>query len=196
MRRSIELSDPRSLRALAHPTRVALVGLLRQHGSLTATEAARLLKLDSGSCSFHLRQLARFGLVEEAGAQGRRKPWRATARVTSWPGMATDPEMESALQLLSGIVAQRYAQVVQEWLNTRSGEPQDWQRAAWFGDMLLHLTPDELTELGLQIEQLVAPYEQRVFEPESRPAGSRLVTALHIAIPREPDAVNRGEESS
>ena len=72
------LTDPRALRAYAHPVRMALVGLLRTEGPLTATRAAELLGESSGTCSFHLRQLAKYGLVEEAGGgtgpRRRRRP--------------------------------------------------------------------------------------------------------------------------
>ncbi|HKV84755.1 MAG TPA: helix-turn-helix domain-containing protein [Ktedonobacterales bacterium] len=185
MKRTIELTDPRTLRALAHPTRLALVGLLRQHGTLTATQAARLLGLNSGACSFHLRQLAKYGLVEEVPGPGRQKPWRATAQVTSWPAVVAGPEMAEAVRALSSVLVGRYAELMLDWTRRRADEPEEWQRAAWFGDMLLHITPDELYALGQEIERLVAPYEQRVFEREGRPAESRLVTALHIAIPRD-----------
>ena len=60
------LTDPRALRAYAHPVRMRLMGLLRTEGPLTATRAADLLGESSGTCSFHLRQLAKYGLVEEA----------------------------------------------------------------------------------------------------------------------------------
>ena len=67
MDREIELTDPAALRAIAHPIRLGLVGLLRREGPLTASEAGRRLGESSGSTSYHLRQLERFGLVEEAG---------------------------------------------------------------------------------------------------------------------------------
>jgi len=76
----IELTDPRALRAYAHPVRGKLVGLLRRRGPLTATQAAELLGESSGTTSFHLRQLAKYGLAEEApGGRGREKPWQATS---------------------------------------------------------------------------------------------------------------------
>jgi predicted ArsR family transcriptional regulator len=195
MNRPPEITDPRALRALAHPTRLALVGLLRAHGSLTATEAGRILGLSSGSCSFHLRQLARFGLVEEVDVPGRRKPWRATARATAWPSDSTSPELAEAAHLLSGVVVERYREIMHDWLNHRDQESPAWQEAAWFGDLLLHLTADELADLGNRIEELVAPYTERVFSPELRPAGSRAVSVLHVALPREPDP-NEGRDRS
>ena len=97
MRREVELRDPRALRALAHPIRIRLLGLLRREGPLTATEAGRRIDESSGSASYHLRQLARFGLVEDAaGGHGRERPWRATALYTSWPDVSDTSELAEA----------------------------------------------------------------------------------------------------
>jgi hypothetical protein len=63
--------------ALGHPLRVALLGLLAARGTVTATQAGRELGESSGACSFHLRQLERFGHVEPVpGRRGRARPWR------------------------------------------------------------------------------------------------------------------------
>src|SRR6266702_5740249 len=104
------LTDPRALRAYAHPVRMALVGLLRTEGPLTATRAGEMLGESSGTCSFHLRQLAKYGLVEEAGGgQGREKPWRATTTSTVWDAAAGDtPEVAAAAGLLSRVLAEQY----------------------------------------------------------------------------------------
>src|SRR5258708_12496804 len=69
------ITDPKALRALAHPIRMSLIGLLRTEGPLTATRAAELLGESSASCSFHLRQLAKYGMAEKApGGQPRERP--------------------------------------------------------------------------------------------------------------------------
>src|ERR1700750_867185 len=87
------LTDPRALRAMAHPIRLSLIGVLRREGPLTATQAGELIGERPASCSFHLRQLAKYGLVEEAGGgKGRERPWRATTLFTSWPDVAQGPE--------------------------------------------------------------------------------------------------------
>src|ERR1700683_2068981 len=83
------LTDPRALRAYAHPVRLKLVALLRTEGPLTATRAGELLGESSGTCSFHLRQLAKYGLVEEAGGgTGREKPGRGATPATARGGGA------------------------------------------------------------------------------------------------------------
>src|SRR6202142_1214532 len=145
------LTDPRALRALAHPTRLALIGLLRRDGPMTATRAAELLGESSASMSFHLRQLAKYGLVEEAGGgKGRERPWRAPAMFTNLPDVAENPDLAIATELLSSVIAERYFEDVMRWLEVRQAEPEEWQRVAQFGDTHLYLTTDELAAPGEQ----------------------------------------------
>ena len=191
-RRSIKrLTDTRALRALAHPIRMSLVGMLRVHGPLTATKAAELLGESSASCSFHLRQLAKYGLVEEAGGgKGRERPWRPTAMFTHWPEIAEDPEVAAAAGLLTSVVTENYFDQTRRWIDARSGEPEEWQRAAHFGDSCMYVTAAELAELGEQVRALVDRYLDREIDPGLRPPGSRPVTYLHLAFPRM-DAAGR-----
>src|SRR5580658_6816512 len=103
------LTDARALRAYAHPVRMKLVGLLRTEGPLTATRAGALLGEPSGTTSFHLRQLAKYGLVEEAGGgTGRQKPRRATTTSTGWAAVAFPRELAAATGLLNTMVAEGY----------------------------------------------------------------------------------------
>jgi DNA-binding transcriptional ArsR family regulator len=185
------LTDPKALRALAHPIRLELVGLLRRYGPLTATKAAELLGESSGSTSFHLRQLAKYGLVEEAGGgQGRERPWQATAMFTGWPDVADSPELAAASDLLRGVIAERYFAQLMHWLEKRDSEPKEWQEAAHFGDTLLWVTADELCELAREEQALIERYRERQTRPELRPPGARLITNLHLAFPTD------GEETS
>jgi predicted ArsR family transcriptional regulator len=81
----VQLTDPRALRAVAHPTRLKLIALLRRLGPLTATQAGERIGESPSGCSFHLRSLAKWGLVEEAGGgRGRERPWQATANGHKW----------------------------------------------------------------------------------------------------------------
>ena len=184
MPRVKHLTDPRALRALAHPTRLALVALLRTEGPLTATRAAELLHDSSASTSFHLRQLAKYGLVEEApGGRGRERPWRATAMFTSVPEVTDSPELAAASGLFRSVVADRYFEALLRWLETRPDEPEQWQRAAHFGDTILYVTADELADLGEKLQALLDPYVERQAIPELRPPDARLVSYLHLAFP-------------
>lgn len=185
-RNSTRLTDPRALRAYAHPVRMALVGLLRTEGPLTATRAAEILGESSGTCSFHLRQLAKYGLVEEAGGgTGREKPWRATALFTSVPPTADTPEGTAAVGSFYSALAESYFDRLRDWLTARGREPGEWQEAAIFGDRLLYLTPEELASLGARIGELLDAYTERLTDPQLRPAGSRQVTYVQFAFPRQ-----------
>ena len=182
--RTLRLTDPRTLRAVAHPLRLSLVGLLRREGPLTATQAGEILGESDALCSFHLRQLAKYGLVEEAGGgRGRERPWRATSHGMWFPGAAETPEMAAATELLESVIAERYFELLMTWVHEKPTEPMDWQGAALFGDTTLYVTAEELTELGTKLEELLAPLEERRFNPELRPAGSRSVTFLQLAFP-------------
>jgi DNA-binding transcriptional ArsR family regulator len=178
------LTDPRALRALAHPIRLSLVGMLRREGPLTATRAGELLGESSASCSFHLRQLAKYGLVEEAGGgRGREKPWRATTMFTGWSDVAPTPELAAASDLLRSVLAERYFEALMGWLESRPGEPEEWQEAAHFGDTPVYVTPAELVELAREEQKLLGRFLARQIRPELRPPGARLVTFLHLAFP-------------
>jgi predicted ArsR family transcriptional regulator len=181
------LTDPRALRAYAHPVRMRLIGLLCTEGPLTATRAADLLGESSGTCSFHLRQLAKYGLVEEAeGGTGREKPWRATTTSTAWDttGDGT-PEMAAATSLLSTVVAEQYFEQLARWLEASPGEPAEWQRAATLGDRLLYVTPAELEELRDRMREMLDEYVERDLRPDLRPADARLISWLNIAFPND-----------
>jgi predicted transcriptional regulator len=178
------LTDPRALRALAHPLRISLVGLLRREGPMTATRAAERLGESSGSCSFHLRQLAKYGLVEEAGGgRGRERPWKATTMFTNWPDVAIEPDQQAAAGLLYSVLAERYFDRLMRWLERKPDEPEQWQQAAPFGDLMLYLTADELAGLAEQQRALLEPYLDRLDHPELRPPGARVVTYLQLAFP-------------
>lgn len=164
-------------RAYAHPMRLALVGLLRREGPLTATRAAELHGESTGSTSRHLRQLAKYGIVEEAGGgRGREKPWRPAATFFEWPGAAATPELAAATGLLETVVAERYFDDLTRWLEVKPAEPQEWQKAALFGDYLVYLTAHELAEIGLAYRSLLDRFVPRLENPGLRPPGSRPVT--------------------
>ena len=184
---TIELTDPRAMRAYAHPVRLALIGLLRRHGPMTATQAAARLGESSGTCSFHLRQLAKYGFCEEAGGgKGREKPWRATAMSTTWGPAPGDPELADAEQHLNMVLLQRYVEQITRWLADRGQERPEWQRALGFADLSLPLTAEELSHLQRGVQELVRPYVPRITGDAEPPASARLVNLVGFAYP-DPD---------
>ncbi len=180
----VELTDPRALRALAHPLRLALVGLLRRQGPLTATRAGQILDESSASCSFHLRQLAKYGLVEEAGGgTGRQRPWQATARATRWPHLADNPDLAEATSELNAVLADHWLHGMLGWITSRDSEPVAWQNAATLGDAMVYLTGEELARLNATVDTLLAEYADRGEDPGHRPDGARPVVFLQVSYP-------------
>ena len=187
-KRTVQLTDPRALRALAHPIRMDLMGLLRRGGPLTATQAGEEIGESAASCSFHLRQLAKYGLVEEAGGgRGRERPWRATAISTEWAARGEDEETDAAGALLSRVVVERYLRNAIEWLGRRGSEDTKWVEAAMINDALVYMTAEELHELDEKLRALVEPYLQRLERSEPPAAGARLVNIIALAFPRAAD---------
>jgi DNA-binding Lrp family transcriptional regulator len=179
--RAVRLADPVALRAYAHPVRMKLVGLLRREGPHTATQAAARIGESVPSCSFHLRQLAKYGLVERVpGADARERPWRATAFFTIWEGGTDDPEYQAAVDQLEAVVFSRYAERVREFLQRRQLESRAWRRVTGPSDYFLYVTPDELRRLQRGLEELLEPYRPRVSDPSRRPAGARGVELIQI----------------
>jgi DNA-binding transcriptional ArsR family regulator len=183
-RRIVTLTDPRALRAMAHPTRLELIGLLRRGGPLTATQAAERIGGSPASCSFHLRQLAKYGLVEEAGGgRGRERPWRATAISTEWPVLAESEETRAAGEMLTRVVVERYFESTVEWLERQPAEPPEWAEAALFGDAQVEMTVEEMREVEARIRELLEPYLKRLDDRSPPVPGSRPVSIIALAFP-------------
>ncbi|MCW2642803.1 MAG: putative transcriptional regulator [Dactylosporangium sp.] len=160
---------------LRHPVRAALMELIGACGTLTSAQAARELGGSSGLYSFHLRQLARYGLIEEAPAgRGRVRPWRlASAAQSPDPAPATD---------LDGLARGLEDESYQRWLTQRDRAPARWQRDEAFSQVL-YLTPRELTEMGSAIRELIARYRHREERPATRPPGAAPVAVVARLFP-------------
>ena len=167
-----------------HPARAALLELIRRDGVVTATGAARELGGSTGLYSFHLRQLARHGVIEEAPApRGRVRPWRLAG-----PGTAGPPEEQSEEQSekesgerpgeqqprpvgnaeLSAVARGLEDESYRRWLEHRDAAPGRWRRDEAFSQVL-YLTPDEMAGMAEVIRALIAQYRHREASPAARP---------------------------
>lgn len=180
----VQLTDPRALRAVAHPTRLKLIALLRRFGPLTATQAGERIGESPSGCSFHLRSLAKWGLVEEAGGgRGRERPWQATAGGHEWAARGPSGEVDEAGDLLTRVVVQRWFEEATEWVDRRREEPREWAEAALANDRMIAVTPAELEEIDRRVEEILRPYMDRVGHPEDQPEGARTATLVQLGFP-------------
>ncbi len=181
-----EITDPRELRALAHPVRLALLEVLAVEGALTATQAGELIGESPTTCSFHFRQLAKYGLVEEAGGgAGRNRPWKRVHTAMSFPETAEDPETAIALDALAGMFYGRVFGRFEHWRRVRRSYPEQWQEASGLSESAMYVTPDELRELTSEFLAMLFRFNERLVDPSLRPPGSRLVEVLAAAYPVE-----------
>ena len=177
--------DSERLRALAHPLRLRLLGALRLYGPATATELARRLDTNSGQTSYHLRQLAEVGLIEDDPdhSTARDRYWRASHVMTSWTSQQfrDDPDDWAADTLLVGMAARQHAVWLDEALASRDDWDPAWLSASDVGDAQLHLTPSGLRALNDELLEVIERYRTQHQEhdaPDAEP-----VTVIYASFP-------------
>jgi hypothetical protein len=155
----------RSIRALTHPVRLALLECLGTFGELTATQAAEHIGESPTTCSFHFRQLAHYGFVLDAGSAGKReRPWRLAQ-----PEIALDRDTEgSSALVVGGLEALLHSRAVARWEDWRRGADAfgpEWKQGAPFRAWVVRATPSELRELDERIRELLEPLQSRTEAP-------------------------------
>ena len=183
-----QINDAKTMRALSHPVRIALLEMLAIEGPLTATEVGERIGESPTTCSFHLRQLAKYGLVEEAGGgKGRARPWRMKTLDIAIRGH--DPEAELAAGVLAGMILERQRERYRTWQDTKAAYPSEWRKAAGESDVVVYLTAEELKQLRGQLSELLRPLvQERDADPSKRPPGSAPVEMVMLSYPLSPPA--------
>jgi DNA-binding transcriptional ArsR family regulator len=159
--RRLRISDPTALRALAHPLRLALLDRLMYFGEQTAAQCAEAIGSTASNCSYHLRALARVGLVEPGNSGDRReRPWRATS--TGLEFGPTDPSgspaAAGAARALDELSLARDEELTRSARRRHDKQPADWRDAEAFNNYGLRLTASELSQLVDEIDRLVRPF--------------------------------------
>lgn len=182
--------DTRTLRGLAHPLRIRLLNTLREFGPATASGLAERLGESSGATSYHLRQLAAYGFVEDDPERGKgRERWWKAVHMGNTFNTSTfldhpDAEVRGAVGVVLHEVATTHAQELNTWLGTMHEWPEEWRRAFDLSDFKLRLTPELSMELAGKMQELVNSYRGRVPEGTERSAVVR--THMHM-FPRPTD---------
>jgi DNA-binding transcriptional ArsR family regulator len=178
-----ELTDPKAMRALAHPVRLALLEAFAGTDTLTATEAGERVGESPANASFHLRQLAKYGFVEEAErGTGRRRPWKLKHCGTSFTDVHDDPELAGAARALSRTLRDYYLARAQSAHEERHALPAEWRAVTGLNQMGLYVTPEELKILN---EEILALLFERFGERRARtpdlPEGAEHVEILTLS---------------
>jgi DNA-binding transcriptional ArsR family regulator len=181
-----ELRDPAELRALTHPARLRILEALAIRGPSTATELAELVDESPANCSWHLRQLARYRYIEEAGGgTGRQRPWKIVPRGHTWADRAepAEPDLALAEDAATEIVVDREYAALREWINRRHVEPAEWRAPSLLVQNVAFLTPDELADLGRALSDVIIAHPERLADPAARPPGARPVRLMVWGFP-------------
>jgi hypothetical protein len=185
----MSITDPTVMRALAHPVRMALIELFGVHPTLTATQASDALGESPANCAFHLRTLAKYGFLEEAGGgRGRERPWKASAKSLRIRLRAADLDSEQA-QVAAGALEQvwydRWFARIREVFVNRRWSP-EWEEAAGSSQTLAFLTAAELRTVKEEINAIIVRHlDERRLDPAQRPAGALPVEIVYFAYPRQ-----------
>jgi DNA-binding transcriptional ArsR family regulator len=199
-----QVSDVRALRALASPIRRHLLNHLMAVGPQTASECAAVVGASPSNCSYHLRELARYGLVERAGdgrggdgraGDGRDRPWRPAATGLSY-GPAPDDAADAPGDRVAELANQRlvHAQIddnaalLHRAIDAHDEQPAEWQRAEVLSTFGLLVTPDELVALTASVDALLRPYIG--LTREEVPARAEHVHVVFDAV-RRPGTIRR-----
>ncbi len=188
----LDLKDPKAIRALAHPIRWALLEALGQAGTLTATQASEMLGESPANCAFHLRTLAKYGFVEEAGGgRGRERPWRQAHDGMSWrtrePG---NPQFTHAAEALDQVWMDRVMSRARRSLTSMSSWREEFGNDALGATVSrLFLTPEEAKEIHDELSETfdrLAGMRNRFGErrdPSRRPPDAVPVEFVLLAYP-------------
>jgi len=180
---------PEALRALSHPVRLRMLGLLRHDGPSTASALAARLGLNSGATSYHLRQLAQHGFVvdDETRGNGRDRWWRA-AHTSTLTREERTPEEREAVDAFAQAVAIVHTEQLQAAIEDRPLLPLAWREASTISDWTVKLTAARAETLTKTLMELV-----RTWQEDDDEDGDDFIVTLH-AFPRPGTLVSADED--
>jgi DNA-binding transcriptional ArsR family regulator len=188
-----DVRDPATLRALAHPVRVRLLEALIQHSPATATELADRIGETQANCSWHLRQLHRYGFVEEVEGKGRQRPWqlvRQTFSLDLWGADEPDSPYALASDAMWDVLLDREVDAIRNWRTAKFHDAPEWRQATSEWQTWAWLTADELTTFTSELAELAERHLiariDRV-DPAKRPPGCRPLRFVAWTTPSGPD---------
>lgn len=167
-----EIRDAETLRAIAHPLRMRLLGRLRADGPATASELGRALGESSGSMSYHLRQLERFGFVvdDEEQSSRRERRWKAAHDLTSFQPSLLEEGGGELMAIVNRQMADHLFRNVRAFFEADLEGP--WKDSYGASDYFLRLTAEDALRLGEEMSELVERYvahNRPADDPEARP---------------------------
>ncbi len=175
--------SPQQLKALTHPARLRMLGMLRVDGPATATSLARALGLNTGATSYHLRQLATHGFIEEDSERGtgRERWWRATYSSTRTANPPPDDvEANDTTDAYLQSVVTIYSEQLQRSVEELPLLPRGWREVTTYNDWHLRVSPAGASRL---LERLQEVMESTTEEEEGEDVATYVVNLNGFARP-------------
>ncbi|HEY1627139.1 MAG TPA: helix-turn-helix domain-containing protein [Streptosporangiaceae bacterium] len=173
-------TDPKALRALAHPLRWKLIDVLGSEGSATATRCAQLLGESVPSCAYHLGILAKYGYIEEVpGREGREKPWRLTRDEQRLSSSGDNLAGQLAAEAAMDVFLDHELARIKSRARSGSAEPPGWQ--PFVEGTTNWLSQAEFEAVIQQVKSLVEQHRERFTDLSSRPEGAREIRLFFTA---------------
>ena len=182
--RQYRVNDPAVMRALAHPLRWALLEALQHAGTLTATQAGEILGETPANCAFHLRTLAKYGLVEEAGGgKGRERPWRRAITGLTMELSADDPKTAAAAGILNNFWTNTTLDRARAALQNYANLAPEWREALVSTQSTRYVTVAEAKELQDELMAVLDRFAERNEDPSLRPPDALPIEYLALSYP-------------
>ncbi len=179
--------DAMALRALAHPQRLRMLGMLRIDGPATATRLAERMGLNSGATSYHLRQLARHGFIEEDIERGnaRDRWWKAAHETTTFLEDETDEDALDAGLAFAEAALSAQVMEMQRALARHAQLPPEWRKASTMSDYIIPLNAADAEALLDKLNAvLLDAMEQAPKAGDNYAPGMKPVSIMLHAFPR------------
>ncbi|WP_329003841.1 helix-turn-helix domain-containing protein [Kribbella sp. NBC_00709] len=175
---AVVITDPRAIRALAHPARQRVIDELYNGRVLTATECAELVGLTPSAMSYHLRALEKWGILERAeeSADGRERPWRARAS-----SLRIDSTSAGAGRLAGqAIMRSAVNGVLEQFQDMADDDP--WDDVSMMSRTRLWLTHEEAVRFSKELNDLVERFKKKRTQSD-HPAAARQISSLYAVVP-------------
>jgi DNA-binding transcriptional ArsR family regulator len=183
------LRDPRAIKALAHPARLAVIDELFAGRKLTATECGEIAGLSASAMSYHLRALEKWGIVRrsEATGDGRERPWEAAGNTLTVDSAEPRASAAGEAILIARQLDKQRAEIL-GWISGQDDESASWYDSTVIGSGVYWLSHEEAKRIGDRLSEVIAEIPRRT--AAEAPAGAHLVRVAHSIVP-----IPAGEDS-
>ncbi|PKH38100.1 ArsR family transcriptional regulator [Nocardioides alpinus] len=146
-----------------------MLGLLRTEGPATATTLAARLDLNTGATSYHLRQLAQHGFIEEDTERGNaRDRWWRAAHDSTRTDVRTREDGGEDVEAYLMTVAQLYGDRLRAAVAEMAFLPEPWRAVGTLSDWEVRLTPARADALVQELVRLIESAEESE-DPDAAP---------------------------